>query len=374
MTHATRWACNPNARSWAAPPAGLPAEAFHRSVRGYQSSPLIHSSTLTDMLGVKQVWVKIPIHPLGVLTFKVLGASWATNRALSQLLGYDAPAPDFAELLRRVRGADLTLVAATSGSHGHAVARMAALLGLKARIYTADVTRADAIDLILREGGEVVQTGASYDDSLGIAVASLSGSDVLLQDCAVPGHEDVARWMVDGYQSALADIDDQLPVPPDIVVVPAGVGALTQACVERAHRPNETAAARYDGRARRPAILAVEPETAACVTASLAAGEPVKVEVERASLTPALDCGSVSPTAWPVLSQGLDAAVAVSDAEVTAAKEVLDPLGTGAGMTGATALAGALAARGLDTGGVLGMGPDSVVVLMSTLGKAYAKV
>jgi diaminopropionate ammonia-lyase len=368
----TRWATNPKAREWLAPPVDESAERFHRQVRGYQALPLIESSTLSANLGVGRVWVKIPIHPLGVLTFKVLGASWAVNRALSQEMGYDTPAATLEELHARVRGNDLTLVAATSGSHGHAVARMAALLGLRARIYVANVTAPDARELIRREGAEVLETGASYDASLEQAVAGLGDGDILLQDTAVPGHEDVSRWMTDGYQTIFADLDDQLPVPPDVVVVPAGVGALTQAVVERARRPLHALAGRPDT-GHRPSVLAVEPETAACVTASLAAGERVTVDVPRASLVPALDCGTVSAGAWPVLKAGLDASVAVSDAEIDRAADRLRALGTGAGMTGAAALAGVLAARDLDTEGVLRMGPESTVVILSTLGKAYAQ-
>lgn len=55
---------------------------------------------------------------------------------------------------------------------------------------------------------------------------------------------------------------------PDLVAVPVGVGSLAQAVLTH-----------YRGRPAgpAPALLAVEPETAACVLASLDAGEPVSV-------------------------------------------------------------------------------------------------
>lgn len=66
--------------------------------------------------GLAAVSVKDETDRLGLPAFKVLGASWAVERAL-------AAAPD-------VR----TLVAASAGNHGRAVARVAALRGLRCRV------------------------------------------------------------------------------------------------------------------------------------------------------------------------------------------------------------------------------------------------
>ena len=53
-------------------------------------------------------------------------------------------------------------------------------------------------------------------------------------------------------------------------------------------------------------MIAVEPERAACVTASLAAGEPATVATPGTVMA-GMDCAEVSPAAWPSLRDGLPA-------------------------------------------------------------------
>lgn len=52
-----------------------------------------------------------------------------------------------------------------------------------------------------------------------------------MQDTAWPGYEDVPGWIVAGYPTLLEEIDEALGRAPDLVVVPTGVGSLTQAVV-----------------------------------------------------------------------------------------------------------------------------------------------
>jgi diaminopropionate ammonia-lyase len=53
-----------------------------------------------------------------------------------------------------------------------------------------------------------------------------------------------------------------------------------------------------------------------------------------------LNCGTVSPVAWPVVARGVDVFVAVDDADAEAAMRELAKIGIVAGETGAAALAG----------------------------------
>jgi len=53
-----------------------------------------------------------------------------------------------------------------------------------------------------------------------------------------------------------------------------------------------------------------------------------------------LNCGTVSPVAWPVVSRGVDVFVAVDDAAAEQAMRDLATVGFVAGETGAAALAG----------------------------------
>jgi diaminopropionate ammonia-lyase len=119
----------------------------------------------------------------------------------------------------------------------------------------------------------------------------------------------------------------------------------------------------------RTALLAVEPDTALCLLASLQAGRPVSVPT-TATIMAGLNCGTVSTIAWPSLSAGLDAAVAVTD---TAARRAVDDLaaaGISAGLSGAASLAGARATlTGPGSAGrraLLAAAPAAAVVLLST--------
>ena len=77
--------------------------------------------------------------------FKILGASWAVYRLLVSMLGHE-PAWRTLDELRAALAplGTLTLVAATDGNHGRAVARMASLLGYDARILVPAGTAAGA--------------------------------------------------------------------------------------------------------------------------------------------------------------------------------------------------------------------------------------
>src|SRR5205085_12412042 len=111
--------------------------------------------------------------------------------------------------------------------------------------------------------------------------------------------------------------------------------------------------------------------SAACGLASARAGMPAEVPGPHNSIMAGLNCGNVSPVAWPRVAAGVDLFVAVEDADAEQAMRDLASVGIVAGETGAAALAGlrvALAA-GQDLG-------RSVLVLCTegaTDPEAYAR-
>ncbi|NUR95700.1 MAG: pyridoxal-phosphate dependent enzyme [Kribbellaceae bacterium] len=303
---------------------------FHRSMPGYAPTPLI---------GFGKYWVKDESNRFGLPAFKILGASWAVNQALG-------PAPTFAELAATVK--HVTLVTATDGNHGRALAYLARMLGVAARVYVPGDLPASTLQTIRDEGASVIDTGRPYDDAVQLAADSIDGHDVLIQDTAWPGYEDVPRWIVNGYDTLFSEIDEQYPGVPELVVVPTGVGSLLQAALQH-----------YRGRAK---VLAVEPTTAACVGASLKAGQPVSLDTSAPTIMAGLNCGTVSSIAWPIIRDHLHAAVAVTDDQARAAMNLLHAHGIPAGPCGAAAL----------TGAQLAAIPASSVVLISTEGDPTA--
>ncbi len=192
---------------------------------------------------------------------------------------------------------------------------MAALLGLSARVYVPAGTSEHTVEEIASEGAEVVQTDLMYDDVVRAAASSTAGhpDDLLIQDTAWQDYEQIPSWIVDGYGTLFAEIDEQLGKRTiHLVAVPTGVGSLLQAALQHYRDP---------ALQPQPAVLAIEPITAACVAASLAAGRPVSVKTSAPTIMAGLNCGTVSTIAWPAIRDGLDAGVAVTDDQTRAAMQ-----------------------------------------------------
>lgn len=340
------WFSNPSVRQG---PAGGGASGaagrFHRSLTGYAPTPLVDLPDLAAELGVDRVLVKDESSRLGLPAFKILGASWACRQVLDRTPG-------------------ATLVTATDGNHGRAVARMARELGTPATIFVPAVMPRSTAALIASEGADVVRVEGDYDETVREAAQYAEASTpvsnpprALVQDTAWAGYEEVPQWIVDGYATLAEEVDEQLGRQPDLFAVPVGVGSLAQAVV-----------AHYRWAPHPTRVLSVEPDTAACLLTSLRHGIPTSVPT-AATVMAGLNCGTVSSLAWPVLRDGCDAAVAVTDEAALAASRDLAGLGVSSGPCGAATLAGVRAAlpdpvRRAD----LDLPQGAVIVLLSTEG------
>jgi diaminopropionate ammonia-lyase len=317
------------------------------------ATPLRELVDVAAELGVGAVALKDESCRLGLPAFKVLGASWAVHQVLS----------------RRPTGDEVLLVTATDGNHGRAVARMARLFGQRAHVFVPSGVHPTAVAAIAAEGAEVTEVSGTYDEAVRLAAeAADKPGATLVQDTAWPGYEQVPGWIVEGYSTLFAEIDVQLSeaeaADPGLVVIPAGVGSLAQAGVTHYRsRPDS----------RTTALLTVEPGTAACVLASLVRGELGTISTSG-TIMAGLNCGTPSMLAWPYLRDGVDAAVAITDADSATAARDLAGCGIPAGPCGGASLAGARAAlTGEDAEprrAALAIGPDATVVLLSTEGSA----
>ncbi len=345
------WLAHTRDRAWTCPMPATDALAFHRHLDGYAPTPLTDLPEVAARLGVARVLAKDESPRLGLGAFKGLGASWAVGMAVADHHG----------------SAPLTVIAATDGNHGRAVARFAGKLGHRASVYIPRGVHPAAVRNILDEGADLVRIDGTYDDAVAAASeAAEAPGTVLVQDTAWEGYEDIPAAIIDGYDTLFREIDDQLDGigagPPALIVVPTGVGSLLHAALIH-----------YRSRATLPgtAVVSVEPDTAACVQASLAEGAPVTVDTGT-TIMAGLNCGTPSSTAWPFIVNGLDAATTVDDAAATAAAHTLAANGVDAGPCGAASLA---ALEVILTGGEhvgrrhhLHLAPDSVVVLLVTEG------
>src|SRR5262245_31087179 len=341
---------------------------FHRRLPGYSESPLVEATRLAEMLGVDKVFVKNETSRFGLPSFKVLGASWATYAALRDRLG---PLPDGQLSHDALRAwaspaRPLSLLAATDGNHGRAVARVAKWLGLDARIFIPNFVAPGRRKAIEAEGAELVVVDGVYDASVDAALAaSNSAGTLLISDTARAASDTVPRLVTAGYTTALAEVEQQLSQSGDdridAVAVQAGVGGLASA---------STSWARLTRRGRSPRVIVVEPEPAACVMAALAAGEPIAVSASQVSAMSVLQCGTVSLTAFANLHAGVSCCLAIEDSWATTAASELSTCGIRTGLSGAAGVAGLLAAFGGPLAGPirqhLGLFEDARLLVVAT--------
>ena len=296
---------NPAAGRDAVPPVRRDAAAFHAALEGYAPTPVRSLPALAAELGLRAVLVKDESGRLGLPAFKVLGAAWAVERALQA-------APPGTH----------TLVAASAGNHGRAVAHVAARRGLRCRVFLPARALPARRDAIAGEGAEVVMVDGDYEAAVACAAAAGAEPGALeIADVGAPGGP--PEWAIDGYATLFAEAAEQAAY--DTLLVPVGVGALA------------AAAARHgaEGGVR---VIGVEPVTAACLTASLAVGRPTAVATPGTAMA-GLDCAEVSAAAWPSLHAGVHATVTVDDAQARAAMAELAAAGLAIGESGAAPLA-----------------------------------
>jgi diaminopropionate ammonia-lyase len=327
---------NAHRRPRALPVPSAEATAFHAALDGYAPTPLRELPAVAGELGLETVALKDESHRLGLPAFKVLGASWALERALRER-------PDVG-----------TLVAASAGNHGRAVAHVARLRGLACRVFLPARSAPARREAIAAEGADVVVVDGTYEEAVARARAEAARPGAL--ELADVGASGPARWVIDGYATLFAEIAAEAAF--DVVLVPVGVGSLA------------TAAARF-GAFTDTAVIGVEPAAAACLTASLAAGRPTVIPTPGTAMA-GLDCAEVSPVAWPELRDGLLGTVTVDDDEARAGMRELAAAGLAIGDCGAAPLA---ALRALATEPACaalreaaGLGPGSRVVLIATEG------
>src|SRR4051812_398468 len=152
VLHSSTWTASSTSRTWRAPAFDASPVDFHRGLPGYRPSYLVEAPELAADLDVGRVLIKDESNRFGLPAFKILGASWAVERALAG------------------SGEVTALVAATDGNHGRAVARLAAQRGLAARIYLQDGVHPAAVAAIAGEGATVTSVGQSYDSAVAAAI------------------------------------------------------------------------------------------------------------------------------------------------------------------------------------------------------------
>jgi diaminopropionate ammonia-lyase len=261
---------------------------------------LRRAPALAARLGLGALWLKDETSRFGLPAFKGLGAGFAIAhlRAAGRL-------PE-----------GTTLVCASEGNHGRAVARAAREQGLACRVYVGARVAASRADAIASERATVVRVDGTYDDAVRTAALDAERNGwLVISDTAWPGYTEIPHLIMLGYTRMMDECAAAWSgSPPDVVMVQGGVGGLAAAV-------GSWWAAR--DAARRPRLVCVEPRNAPCLLESARVGHPVPITGPLDTIMGGLRCGEVSPPAFASVASIYDAYVAIDDEWARAAMRVL---------------------------------------------------
>ena len=303
----------------------------------YAPTPLLELPALARRLGVAQVLAKDEgCRMLG--SFKSLGGTYAGLRALAR-----AANTDIAALIATRPGGQPTLVCASDGNHGLAVAAAARFAGASARVYLHSSVPQSRAKRIEAQGAEVIWVQGTYDDAVHEAAeAARNEVGILVADTTDDPNDPVVRDVMAGYGVMAAEIRSQVEAAgharPTHLFVQAGVGGLAAVMAKGLG----------DWLAAPGRIIVVEPETAPAVAAALTAGTIIRVQGDLETTAEMLSCGEASAPALETLRRHRVEAITVSEATLDEAPLLLrDCGGPATTSSGAASLAGALARPGL---------------------------
>ncbi|MBQ4339681.1 MAG: diaminopropionate ammonia-lyase [Firmicutes bacterium] len=269
---------------------------FHKSIEGYEPTPLAVLKNRADRMGIGKLWVKDESKRFGLNAFKGLGGSYAISKCLSEM--------EKSETSTNI----VTFVTATDGNHGRGVAWAAAALGHKAVVYLPKGSAAERMENIKSLGAYAEITDVNYDDTVRYAsqMAEKNGW-ILVQDTSWPGYEKIPTYIMQGYTTLAVEISKQLEGEiPTHVFLQAGVGSFAGAM-----------AGYFSSlwKEKCPKIIIVEPDKADCLfkTAKADDGELHVVSGDMDSIMAGLCCGEPCSIGWEILKNTAECFISCSD-------------------------------------------------------------
>jgi threonine dehydratase len=285
-------------------------EAASRVYATAVRTPLIRLDPITR--GGPEIFLKLEIfQPIG--SFKLRGAANAIGKLPPEALADG-----------------VWTVSAGNAAQGVALAAREA--GTRASVLVMDTAPATKIANIERLGATIHR--APYDECW--RAVEEHRSDRMTGRFVHPFDDDD---FISGNGTVALEILEELP-DVDAIVASIGGGGLLAGigAVLREARPSTT-------------LYAAEPETAAPLAASLAAGAPQRFEAWQASFVDGAGGKSVLPSMWPLLKDSIAASIVVSLEEAASAMRLAAErchiIAEGAG---ACAIAAAMSPRVLDAG------------------------
>ena len=354
------------------------ARKFHRQIPDYHMTPLVALPNLAQLLGLGGIYVKNESERLRMSSFKVMGGSYAIYRLVKKLLGKENEDLSYEYLISKECHdalGDIVFCSATDGNHGRGLAWACQKLNHPCKIYVHSETSQPRIDAIKSFGAEVTVVDGNYDDAVRQAALDAEKNGwYVVSDTSWEGYEEIPTWIMQGYTSILLEAQEQFTgmgiVKPTHIFVQAGVGAMAASVVGfySALFPNDP-----------PLFVVVEPDRAACIYESIAAGDGQchNVTGDLDTIMAGLACGEPSPIAFDILRNNADIFIQTPDNVAARGMRILgcplhgDPMVV-SGESGAVPL-GALFALQTDEINddlkkALNLGRDSHVFMINTEG------
>ena len=331
------------------------------------ATPLYSLPDLAAELGVGQLLVKDESRrsPLG--SFKALGAPIALVRLILRRFpehNFNVRAllaGEYAEAL-----AGFTVISATDGNHGRALAAAAQTLGCRCVIVLHANVSVEREEAIAAYGAQIVRISGNYDESVEEAAAlAFRNGWLVVSDTSYDGYEEIPRDVMQGYGTIAAEIVEAYDQGFTHVFLQGGVGGLAAGIASYLWE--------LQGE-QRPTFVMVEPAQADCLYQSALAGRAANASGSVDSVMAGLACGETSPLAWKFLETSVDFFMTLHDDEAVLAMRRLAagserdiPL-----ESGESAVAGLAALQRLaktpQQAGQLGVDKDSRVLLIRTEG------
>jgi len=336
-------------------------------------TPLLDLPALAESLNIAQLSVKDESvrSPLG--SFKALGAPIALVRLILRLfpeLNLDPLALIGGKYADRLKG--FTVISATDGNHGRALAAAARTFGCQCVIVLHANVSQEREDAIAAYGAKIVRIAGNYDESVADA-ARLAATNqwTVVSDTSYEGYQDIPRDVMQGYGAIAAEVLTQAkvgpgePAPYTHVFLQGGVGGLAAGIASYF--------CEFFGE-HRPQFIVVEPVQAECLYQSALQGQAASATGSVDSVMAGLACGETSPLAWRFLENSVDVFMTISDDDAVTAMHLLAGQQNGdipivAGESGAAGVAGLAVLRANEAlSAQAGLDASSRVLVINTEG------
>ena len=252
----------------------------------YSPTPLISLNKLNEKLKLNKIFYKDESKRFHLKSFKALGGAYAVEKIIKEN--------------------DKTVIStATAGNHGRSVAWGSQKNGLKCKIFISEFVSESRAEVMRNFGADVIRVKGNYEDSLNECIKQSNQNNwQIVQDVAWEDYKLVPKLTMAGYSVMMKEISEQIKNEKiSHVILQAGVGGMAAAMV--------AGIARYLNYI--PQIIIVEPDSAACVLASIKTGKIEKISIDKESIMGGMSCGEVSLVPWEILKNSVHYCVTVSD-------------------------------------------------------------